>query len=151
MTLRTSSLALLAAVAFVAVAPGTRADDAPTFHAVKPADIPWKEIRRTPPLFRAFVYGDQDKPGPFTFRVRAAAGHKLAPHTHPDVRTITVISGTYWSAIGDKWDDAKLIAFPAGSFYVVPAGVAHYSAVLEGETEFQESGVGPSRNDMVPQ
>ncbi|MCU0870292.1 MAG: cupin domain-containing protein [Burkholderiales bacterium] len=151
MTLRTLSAAMLAAVTFVAVAPCAQADDAPKFHAVKPADIAWKEIRKSPPLFRAFVQGDQDKPGPFTFRVRAAAGHKLAPHTHPDDRVITVISGTYWSAVGDKWDDGKLIAFPAGSFYVVPAGVPHYSAVLEGETEFQESGVGPSRNDMLAQ
>jgi len=33
----------------------------------------------------------------------------------------------------------------------VPAGVPHFSAVLEGETTFQESGTGPSRNDMIPQ
>ncbi|MCU0870289.1 MAG: hypothetical protein MUF30_11965 [Burkholderiales bacterium] len=53
--------------------------------------------------------------------------------------------------VGNRRDEAKLIAFPAGSFYVVPAGVPYYSAVLEGETEFQEGGVGPSRNDMLAQ
>ena len=121
------------------------------FLAVKPDDIAWTEVRKSPPLFRAYIQGDQDKPGAFTFRVRAAAGHKLMPHTHPDDRVITVLEGTYWSAVGDVWDETRLIAFPRGSFYVVPAGVPHYSAVLEGETVFQESGFGPSRNDMVPQ
>ena len=33
----------------------------------------------------------------------------------------------------------------------VRAGVPHFSAVLEGETIFHESGTGPSRNDMIPQ
>lgn len=121
------------------------------FHALKPEEITWTEVRKSPPLFRAYVQGSQEQPGPFTFRVRAAAGHKLMPHTHPDDRVITVLEGVYWSAVGDVWDQSRLIAFPRGSFYVVPAGVAHYSAVLEGETTFQESGIGPSRNDMVPQ
>ena len=121
------------------------------FLAVTPDGIAWTEVRKSPPLFRAYIQGDQDKPGAFTFRVRAAAGHKLMPHTHPDDRVITVLEGTYWSAVGDVWDETRLIAFPRGSFYVVPAGVPHYSAVLEGETVFQESGFGPSRNDMVPQ
>jgi hypothetical protein len=53
--------------------------------------------------------------------------------------------------VGAEWDESKLIPFPAGSFYVVPAGMPHFSAVLEGETVFQESGIGPSRNDMIPQ
>ena len=118
---------------------------------VRPDDIVWKLIRKEPPLSRAFIQGDLDQPGAFTFRVRAAAGHKLMPHTHPDDRVITVLEGTYWSAVGELWDESKLVAFPRGSFYVVPAGVPHYSAVLDGETVFQESGTGPSRNDMVPQ
>jgi uncharacterized RmlC-like cupin family protein len=100
-------------------------------------------------VFYAGIYGDPGKPGPYAFRVRAQAGHRLAPHTHPDERTVTVLSGTYWSGVGETVDDAKLQAFPAGSFYVISAGVPHYSAVLEGEVEFQEAGVGPSSHDLV--
>jgi len=144
---RGSFLLLFACLACAQV----RVADAQSFVAVTPDQIAWKEIRKSPPLFRAYVQGDQDKPGAFTFRVRAAAGHKLMPHTHPDDRVITVLEGTYWSAVGELWDESKLVAFPRGSFYVVPAGIPHYSAVLEGETVFQESGIGPSRNDMVPQ
>ncbi len=143
--MRFATAPLLAALTLAASA------SAEGFVAVKPADIAWTEVRKSPPLFRAYIQGDQEKPGAFTFRVRAAAGHKLMPHTHPDDRVITVLEGTYWSAVGEVWDESKLIAFPSGSFYVVPAGISHYSAVLEGETVFQESGIGPSRNDMVPQ
>jgi quercetin dioxygenase-like cupin family protein len=121
------------------------------FLSVTPDRIDWKLIRKEPPLYRAYLQGDQEKAGAFTFRVRATAGHRLMPHTHPDDRVITVLEGTYWSAAGAVWDESKLIAFPAGSFYVVRAGVPHYSAVLDGETVFQESGTGPSRNDMLPQ
>lgn len=123
----------------------------PLFLTVTPERIDWKLVRKEPPLHRAFIQGNQEAPGAFTFRVRAAAGHKLLPHTHPDDRVITVLEGTYWSALGAEWDESKLMAFPAGSFYVVPAGMPHFSAVLEGETVFQESGIGPSRNDMIPQ
>lgn len=147
---RQGNLGVIAAV-LMAFCTGSGPGAAEELLAVRPDDIAWKEIRKDPLLFRAYVQGDQDKPGAFTFRVRAAAGHKLMPHTHPDDRVITVLEGTYWSATGPVWDEAKLVAFPRGSFYVVPAGVPHFSAVLEGETVFQESGIGPSRNDMVPQ
>jgi quercetin dioxygenase-like cupin family protein len=115
-----------------------------------PQDIAWVQRRTSPDVFYAGIYGDPAKPGPYAFRVRAQAGHRLAPHTHPDERTVTVLSGTYWSGVGETFADDKLQAFPAGSFYVIPAGVPHYSAVLEGEVEFQEAGVGPSAHDPVP-
>ena len=114
-----------------------------------PADIAWVQRRTSPDVFYASIYSDPAKAGPYAFRVRAQAGHQLAPHTHPDERTVTVLSGTYWSGVGATFANDKLQAFPAGSFYVIPARVPHFSAVLEGEVEFQEAGVGPSAHDLV--
>ena len=114
-----------------------------------PSDIAWVQRRTSPDVFYAGIYSDPARPGPYAFRVRAQAGHRLAPHTHPDERTVTVLSGTYWSGVGETFADEKLQAFPAGSFYVIPAGVPHFSAVLEGEVEFQEAGVGPSAHNLV--
>jgi hypothetical protein len=114
-----------------------------------PSDITWDQRRSSPDVFYADIYSDPAKPGPYAFRVRAQAGHRLAPHTHPDERTVTVLSGTYWSGVGETFDEARLEVLPAGSFYVIPAGVPHFSAVLEGEVEFQEAGVGPSSHDLV--
>lgn len=114
-----------------------------------PSEIAWEKRRSSPDVFYAAIYGDPAKPGPYAFRVRAQAGHRLPPHTHSDERTVTVLSGTYWSGVGETLDAGRLEAFPAGSFYVIPAGVPHFSAVLEGEVEFQEAGVGPSSHDLV--
>ena len=114
-----------------------------------PSDISWEQRRIGPDVYFAAIYGDPAQPGPYAFRVRAQAGHRLAAHTHADERTVTVLSGTYWTAVGEVFDKDKLQAFPAGSFYVIPAGVPHFSAVLDGEVEFQEAGVGPSSHELV--
>jgi mannose-6-phosphate isomerase-like protein (cupin superfamily) len=117
--------------------------------ALQPDEIQWSQRRQSPDVFYAGIYGDPAKAGPYAFRVRAQAGHSLPPHTHPDERTVTVLSGTYWSGVGESYDESRLVAFPAGSFYVIPAGVPHFSAVLSGEVVFQEGGVGPSSHDLV--
>jgi hypothetical protein len=114
-----------------------------------PEQIQWTQRRHSPDVFYAGIYGDPATSGPYAFRVRAQAGHSLPPHTHPDERNVTVLSGTYWSGVGESFDESRLVAYPAGSFYVIPAGVPHFSAVLSGEVLFQEAGVGPSSHDLV--
>lgn len=138
-----------ALVATALVATSAVPADSGTFTVFTPEQVPWRVLRETPRLEYSAIQADPAMSGPFTFRVRAVAPHVLPPHTHPDERTITVISGTYWAGVGPTYDPAALIAFPAGSFYVMPAGLPHFSAVLEGEVVFQESGIGPSRNDPV--
>jgi hypothetical protein len=118
-------------------------------HGLTPEQIQWTQRRQSPDVFYAAIYGNPATAGPYAFRVRAQAGHSLAPHTHPDERTVTVLSGTYWSGVGETFDESRLEAFPAGSFYVIPAGVPHFSAVLSGEVVFQEAGIGPSSHDLV--
>jgi mannose-6-phosphate isomerase-like protein (cupin superfamily) len=134
-------LSVMLAAAGAAQAEGLR--------ALQPEEIQWSQRRQSPDVFYAAIYGDPAKAGPYAFRVRAQAGHSLPPHTHPDERTVTVLSGTYWSGVGESFDEGRLVAFPAGSFYVIPAGVPHFSAVLSGEVVFQEGGVGPSSHDLV--
>ncbi|MEX0959647.1 MAG: cupin domain-containing protein [Burkholderiales bacterium] len=119
------------------------------FFEVLPRDEPWSVRREVPRLEYALIHGDPERVCPFTFRVRAETPHRLPSHTHPDERTITVISGTYRAGIGKTFEESALRAFPAGSFYVIPAGLPYFSAVLDGEVMFQESGTGPSRNDPV--
>jgi len=114
-----------------------------------PQAMAWTQRRAGPDVFHAAIYGEPGAPGAYAFRIRAQAGHALPPHTHPDERTVTVLHGTYWTGVGEAFDRDKLVAWPAGSFYVIPAGLPHFSAVLEGEVEFQEAGVGPSRHDVI--
>jgi hypothetical protein len=135
----------LALILLVGPAPGY----AQELRVLKPEDIQWTQRRTAPDVFFAAIYGEQAQPGPYAFRIRAQAGHSLPPHTHPDERTITVLTGTYWAGVGASYDESALVPYPAGTFYVIPAGVPHYAAVLQGEVLFQEAGVGPSRFDVI--
>jgi len=97
----------------------------------------------------AFLFGDPKKPGPYIFRVKFPKGTKIAPHSHPDARTVTVIRGTTYRGAGDKFDTAKLVALPAGSFNAGPAGGTHYWWAKAGEVIPQVSGTGPTGIDYV--
>lgn len=120
-------------------------DGAAEMRALFPQDLAWAPNKTTPTgMLIAPLYGAPKKPGLFIFRAKMSAGYRLPPHRHPDERIVTVISGTYYSAVGERFDPAKLTAYPAGSFYVTPAGVPHFAYVESGETVIQESGTGPN-------
>jgi quercetin dioxygenase-like cupin family protein len=112
--------------------------------ALFPQDLEWGPNKTTPPgMLIAPLHGGPKKPGLFIFRAKFPTGYKLPPHRHPDERIVTVLSGTYYSGVGERFDAAKLVAYPAGSFYVTPAGVPHFAYVESGEVIIQESGYGP--------
>ena len=101
-----------------------------------------------PGLEQASLVGDPSKPGPYTIRLKFPAGYKLAPHTHPDSREVTILSGTWYTGYGEQADPALLKALPAGSFYTEPANVAHFVEVHDAVI-IQVSGVGPSGRAFV--
>ena len=73
---------------------------------------------------------------------------RIEPHTHPDSREVTIISGVFATAYGEKFDADKLKILPAGSFYTEPANVPHYIEIKE-ETVLQVSGTGPSGRKFI--
>jgi len=101
-----------------------------------------------PGLEQVNLVGDPSKPGPYTIRLKFPAGYKLAPHTHPDPREVTILSGTWYTGYGEKADPALLKALPAGSFYTEPANVAHFVEVRD-TVVIQVSGMGPSGRAFV--
>jgi quercetin dioxygenase-like cupin family protein len=90
----------------------------------------------------AVLEGDPGKDGPFVMRVRMPDGYRIPPHTHPKPERITVISGTFNVAMGDKFDLTKGRAMPAGAFGTWPAGMKHY-VWAKGDTVIQLHGTGP--------
>ena len=90
----------------------------------------------------AVLVGDPGKPEPFTVRLQMPDGYKIPPHTHPTDEHVTVLSGTFRAAMGDKWDDKALGDFAPGSYANMAAGMAHYAAA-KGLTVVQVHGVGP--------
>jgi len=101
-----------------------------------------------PGIEQVSLVGDPGKPGPYTIRLKFPAGYKLAPHTHPDPREVTILSGTWYTGYGERADPALLKALPAGSFYTEPANLPHFVEVHEAVV-IQVSGVGPSGRAFV--
>ena len=92
----------------------------------------------------AALEGDPAKRGAFTARLSLPDGYQIAPHTHPSVEHVTVISGALMIGMGTKFDESAMKTLPTGTFGVIPVGMAHY-AKAKGETVLQLHGVGPWR------
>ena len=58
-----------------------------------------------------------EQTGTLSIRLKFPASFKVAPHTHPDSREVTVLSGTWYTGYGEKADATGLKGLPAGSFY----------------------------------
>jgi len=97
---------------------------------------------------QANLVGNPSEAGPYTLRLKFPAGYKLAPHMHPDSREVTILSGTWYTGYGAKFDGTALKALPAGSFYTEPANIPHFVEVREPVT-IQVSGIGPSGRSFV--
>ena len=109
-----------------------------------PGDIKWADGPASLPqgAKMAILEGDPTKPGPFTLRLKAPDGFKIAPHTHPAVEHVTVISGSFYLGMGEKFDQSAAQLLTAGSFAFMPANMKHF-AWTKGETVVQVHGVGP--------
>jgi quercetin dioxygenase-like cupin family protein len=125
------------------------ADATQTGVMLTPEQITWEENPRVPGLGLAKMLGDAQTPGPFVQRVRFPKGRIVQAHSHPDDRTYTVLSGTWYVGWGDTYDPALLTALPPGSFYTEPAGVPHFIATPDGDAVVQITGSGPTAVDYV--
>jgi len=90
------------------------------------------------------LYGHINKEGPYVFRVKFPPNYRVPAHSHSDNRMFTVLSGTLYRAVGDKFDEARLKAYPAGSFLTYPAGENFFAASKEEEVVIQVNGSGPT-------
>jgi quercetin dioxygenase-like cupin family protein len=97
----------------------------------------------------AWVIGGEQTPGPYLLRVKVAAGGRMPPHSHPDVRNTTVLSGVLYVGFGATFEAAALVAVPTGAVYVAPANVPHFLWARDGDAVYQEAGVGPTTTSPV--
>jgi quercetin dioxygenase-like cupin family protein len=126
------------------------ADTSPPASEVKPSEIKWMPAPTLAPGGQvAVLYGTPSKPGPYALRVKLPPGFKILPHTHPDDRTVTIISGTLYRGKGNKFDEAAMEGFPPGSFLSVPAKAPHFNEARGEEVIFQVNGIGPTGSDYI--
>jgi mannose-6-phosphate isomerase-like protein (cupin superfamily) len=109
-----------------------------------PDDVRWGAAPPSLPrgAMLAVIEGKPSEPGPFTMRLKFPAGFKVAPHSHPAIEHLTVLSGTLHFGMGDTFDAGKLTPMRTGSFVVMPVGTTHFVEARE-ETVVQVHGVGP--------
>jgi quercetin dioxygenase-like cupin family protein len=146
--------AIVAAATFVFAAEQSTSTSPTTEHRVlKPADLKWGE---TPPGLpaggkMALLNGDPGQPGAFTVLLKAPAGYKVMPHTHPTAERLTVISGSFKIGMGEKFDETSMQQMTPGSYVVLPAGMAHFAkgakesvVQIDSEGPFQINYVNPT-------
>jgi quercetin dioxygenase-like cupin family protein len=120
--------------------------------ALTPQDIRWfTPTDYTDGRQRAHLRGDSSKGGDWIDRVRIPGRSRVLAHTHPDDEIDTVVEGTWYLGVGERFDAAKLKVYPAGSFIVIPANVPHFVATREGPVVVQSSGHGVFQTSYVEQ
>jgi quercetin dioxygenase-like cupin family protein len=89
------------------------------------------------------LYGDPEKVGePFVIRIRELPGGIIPPHRHPVDENITVVKGTLYFGVGDKFDRAAMKEMKAGSYAFIPKGSTMFGYTPEAAI-VQVHGVGP--------
>jgi quercetin dioxygenase-like cupin family protein len=133
-----ATLLLLGSAGFASADPA-----AEEIRIIPPGSIEYRNDPNVPGVSFAVLSGNP-KQGAYTVRVKIAPGARLAPHSHPDTRTVTVIAGTYYFAEGESPDEGALRGHGPGTVIVVPAGKAHFAAARDDGATAQESGHGPT-------
>jgi quercetin dioxygenase-like cupin family protein len=131
-------------VVAVATAPTTLAQTMEVHKIVAAQEIKWGPGPASiPPGAEAVtLYGDPSKEGLFALRLKLPKGYAIAPHSHPKPEVVTVISGTFRLGMGEKADKSKGQTLPAGSFFAMPPGMAHF-AFADDDTVIQLNSTGP--------
>lgn len=134
----------LVAVMLLAAASVSFAQDMKADSIYRPDQLKWTDGPPSLPSGAkiAVLEGDPTKQGPFTIRLKFPDGYRIPPHWHSSVEHVTVISGTFNLAKGEKVDSSKGMELPPGSFFLMAPKSPHF-AWANGETVVQLHGMGP--------
>ena len=144
-TMKIRSIAILVFLAISFAVPASRAQDA--MKVIKPDEIVWQEH----PVFKGaqvvWMMGDPTKAELIVQRTKIPPHFKIPAHTHPYAELITVISGTYWNAMGDDMEHGAMLK--PGSAFILPAGHVHRTWTGDEEAIVQATFIGPSGATFV--
>jgi quercetin dioxygenase-like cupin family protein len=146
-----SKVVLLAALACAVPATGADAPAAPSAAIqIDAGQLVWRAAPPSLPagIETAVLEGDPRAAGVFTMRLRAPAGTRLAPHTHPQPERVTVLAGAIGVGFGTRHEASRLKMFRSGDFYVNPPGQPHFVEFGE-DSVIQVTGEGPWKLDYL--
>lgn len=114
------------------------------FVAIKASEIKWVDAPSVGPGAKiAILEGDPKAPAPFTMRLKLPPKMKIGVHTHPAVERVTVLSGSFHFATGDKYEPSKAAVYRPGDGFIVPVGMPMFGFTSKEETILQLHGIGP--------
>ncbi len=103
-----------------------------------------------PGIMIAVAAGNPMASGMYAIFVKFAPGAKALPHTHPDQRIVTVLSGVIHVGIGTELDQSKAMVLKAGSVVIIPADAPHYGWTTDSEAILHEVGTAPTGTKVWP-
>ncbi|HEY0529034.1 MAG TPA: cupin domain-containing protein [Gemmatimonadaceae bacterium] len=104
--------------------------------------VDWQPPGFDPGVKLAVFHGDPSKAGDYVLRLRFPDGYRFPVHYHPGAEHLTVLSGTFYLAMGTSNDWNQVKAYGPGDFIFAPAFHPHYGGA-KGVTEVQLNGQGP--------
>ncbi|HME29554.1 MAG TPA: cupin domain-containing protein [Pseudolabrys sp.] len=112
--------------------------------AVQPNTLKWGPAPPglSPGAQVAVVSGDPGKEGPSVVRAKLPAGYRFMPHSHPTAENVTMLSGTFHIAMGDKFNLKKGEVAKAGGFFIADRDMPHFGWTTS-PTVIQIHGMGP--------
>lgn len=116
----------------------------PGFISAMASEIKWADAPSVGPGAQiAVIEGDLKAAVPITFRLKLPPDFKIGVHTHPVFERVTVLSGTFYFATGDKFDSAKAKAYKVGDAVMIPTGMPMYAETKKEGAIVQIHGTGP--------
>jgi quercetin dioxygenase-like cupin family protein len=138
------AVALLTGLAAPSVARADSHGKGTGFVSIKASKIKWADAPSIGPGAKiVLLEGDPKAAAPFTMRIKLPRNLKIGVHTHPAVERVTILSGTFYFATGDKFDRRQAAAYRPGDGFIVPAGMPMYAYTGKEESILQIQGVGP--------
>jgi quercetin dioxygenase-like cupin family protein len=97
----------------------------------------------------AILFGDPSKPGLYIQLTKWHPGNMSRPHSHPNARYITVISGTWWMGTGPTYDPASTFPVKAGTYVVHHANELPHDGANDEEGDIYLVGKGPATSTQA--
>lgn len=118
--------------------------EASGFISVKASELKWVDAPSVGPGAKiAMIEGDPKQTGPFMFRLKVPGDFKLGLHVHPAIEHVTILSGSFYFAAGDKPGPDGIREYTVGDAFIVPVAMPMYGYTQKQEAVLQIHGMGP--------
>jgi quercetin dioxygenase-like cupin family protein len=116
------------------------------FRVSMPDSITWPVAPRGMPVGyqQAMLLGNPKEEAQFTFRAKIPPNWKAMPHFHPADEYITVLEGSCYVGVGEKYDEEIAIELPLNAFILIRSGTIHYFYTKQ-KCIIQVHGIGPQK------